>query len=108
MCVKRNGECGKRWKSRVIPGRCLLHSSFSTQTSRPFPQDVMERSFSRTEGLGCGFEMALSLLFEMGEICTVLAALPTGDAFLERFQVGSGLGLCALRLGTSCSRWTGV
>lgn len=45
----------------------------------------MERLFFRIEGLGCGFEMVLSLFFEMGEICIVLVVLLIGDVFLERF-----------------------
>lgn len=68
----------------------------------------MEKSLSRTEGLGPGFELGLSLISEMSRNCNLLAALPAGAAFLERFQVENDLGLCALRLGTSHSRWTGA
>lgn len=99
------GRGGSRGSAQV--GACFI-LQFSTQTSRTFPQDGVEKSFSRTEDLGCGFEMALSLLLEMGRSCTVLAALPTGDAFQERFQVENGLGKCAMRLGTSCFMWTGA
>lgn len=80
MSGERNGEGGKRWKSRVNPGRCLLFILHFSQTSGPFLQHGAAKPFSRTEGLGhdFGFEMASSLLLEMGWSANVLDALPTG------------------------------
>lgn len=103
--AKETGKVGRGGSpGSAQVGTCFILQS-STQTSGPFPYDSLGKSFSRTEGLGHGFEIGLSLLFEIGGSYNVLAALSTGDAVLERFQEQNGLGLCALRLGTSCYWW---
>lgn len=94
---KETGKVGRgesRGSAQV--GACfILH--FPRRLPVPFPQDGVVKSFSRTEGLGHGFvfEMAPSLLCEMGGSSHVLAALPTVNSCLQRFQIENGLGLCA-------------
>lgn len=64
--AKETGKVGRGGSpGSTQVGTCYILQS-STQTSGPFPQDSLEKSFSRTEGLGNGFATGLSLLFEMG------------------------------------------
>lgn len=107
MNGKRNGEGGKRWKSRASTGRCLPASFFVFHTGfrgLSGPAWVWD-AFFRTEGPGhsFGFEMASNWFFDTGKSSNVLAALLTGDALLEGVQVENSLGLCALRLCLICS-----
>lgn len=106
MSCKRNGEGGKRWKSRASTGRCLPASFFVFHTDfRGLSPAWVWDAFSRTEGPGhgFGFEMASNWFFETGRSSDVLAALPTGDALLEGVQVENSLGLRGLRLCLICS-----
>lgn len=61
------GRGGSRGSAQV--GACFI-LDFSVQTLGLFPQDGVDQAFSWTEGLGPGFEIGLSLLFEMGGSCT--------------------------------------
>lgn len=111
MSGKRNGEGGKRWKSRASTGRCLPASFFVFHTDfRGLSPAWVWDAFSRTEGPGhgFGFEMASNWFFETGRSSDVLAALPTGDALLEGVQVENSLGLCGLRLCLICSSCPGA
>lgn len=90
MNGKRNGEGGKRWKSRASTGRCLPASFFVFHTGfRGLSPAWVCDAFFRTEGPGhgFGFEMASNWFFETGKSSNVLTALLTGDALLEGVQV---------------------
>lgn len=55
MSGKRNGEGGKRWKSRAGTGRWPLDSSFSAQSGGAFPPDGGSPSWAGGPGLGGDF-----------------------------------------------------